>query len=223
MKKNENAFLNLLINIVIPTVILVKFSSSEYLGSVAGLIIALAFPIGYGVYDFYKTRDYNFFSILGIASIFLTGGIGLLQLDPKWVAIKEAGVPLLIALVLLLFRSKFPLVKKLLHEIIDSEKVYQRLHEKNQIGPYEKRLEKGNYLIVASFLLSSVLNFTLAKILVQSPPGTEAFNAELGKLTALSYPVIALPSMIVMFFALFYVITGITRFTELEMTEVFKK
>ena len=41
-------------------------------------------------------------------------------------------------------------------------------------------------MIASSFFLSAVLNYSLAKILVKSQPGTEAFNAELGRMTALS-------------------------------------
>jgi hypothetical protein len=36
--------------------------------------------------------------MLGFVSVLLTGGIGLLQLDPKWIAVKEAAVPAVIGL-----------------------------------------------------------------------------------------------------------------------------
>ena len=42
------------------------------------------------------------------------------------------------------------------------------------------------------------MNYILAKWLVTSPAGTPAFNEELGEMTLLSYPMIAIPSMIMM-------------------------
>jgi hypothetical protein len=65
------------------------------------------------------------------------------------------------------------------------------------------------------------LNFTLAKILIKSPSGTEAFTQELARMTALSYPVIALPSTIVMGFALWYLFHSIKKLTGLKMDDLF--
>jgi hypothetical protein len=60
----------------------------------------------------------------------------------------------------------------------------------------------------------------LAKVILQSPPGTEAFNEELGKMTALSYPVIALPMMIILMGTLFYVFRSIKQLTNLTLEEL---
>lgn len=46
------------------------------------------------------------------------------------------------------------------------------------------------------------MNYDLAKYIVVSPKSSGAFNEELGQLTLLSYPVIAIPSMLMM--VLFY-------------------
>jgi hypothetical protein len=56
--------------------------------------------------------------------------------------------------------------------------------------------------------------------LVVSPAGTEAFNQELGKLTALSYPVIALPSTLVMVVALWYLVKQLRQITGLSFEEM---
>ena len=53
-----------------------------------------------------------------------------------------------------------------------------------------------------------------------SPAGTAAFNEELGTLTALSYPMIALPSTAVMFLAIYYVFKKITKLTGLKFEEI---
>lgn len=221
--KNENPLLSLLTSIIIPAVILSKFANEEYLGVVPGFIIALAFPIGQGLYEIIKTRKPGFISIIGLASIFLTGIIGILQLPTEWLAFKEASVPLLIGMaVVLSLKTRYPLVKKLFFNdsLLDMERIGKILDEKNARGAMEKTLKISTYMIGGSFLLSAVLNFILAKVIVTSPSGTEAFNVELGRLTALSYPVIALPSTIVMCIALWYLFAKLKKLTGLEFEEL---
>lgn len=221
--KNENALLSLLTSIIIPAVILSKFANEEYLGVVPGFIIALAFPVGQGLYEIIKTRKPGFISIIGLASIFLTGIIGILQLPTEWLAFKEASVPLLIGMaVVLSLKTRYPLVKKLFFNdsLLDMERIGKILDEKNARGAMEKTLKISTYMIGGSFLLSAVLNFILAKVIVTSPSGTEAFNVELGRLTALSYPVIALPSTIVMCVALWYLFAKLKKLTGLEFEEL---
>lgn len=221
--KNENPLLSLLTSIIIPAVILSKFANEEYLGVVPGFIIALAFPIGQGLYEIIKTRKPGFISIIGLASIFLTGIIGILQLPTEWLAFKEASVPLLIGMaVVLSLKTRYPLVKKLFFNdsLLDMERIGKILDEKNARGAMEKTLKISTYMIGGSFLLSAVLNFILAKVIVTSPSGTEAFNVELGRLTALSYPVIALPSTIVMCVALWYLFAKLKKLTGLEFEEL---
>ena len=221
--KNENPLLSLLTSIIIPAVILSKFANEEYLGVVPGFIIALAFPVGQGLYEIIKTRKPGFISIIGLASIFLTGIIGILQLPTEWLAFKEASVPLLIGMaVVLSLKTRYPLVKKLFFNdsLLDMERIGKILDEKNARGAMEKTLKISTYMIGGSFLLSAVLNFILAKVIVTSPSGTEAFNVELGRLTALSYPVIALPSTIVMCVALWYLFAKLKKLTGLAFEEL---
>ena len=79
----------------------------------------------------------------------------------------------------------------------------------------------ASWLLAGSFFLSSVLNFVLARLIVRSPAGSAAFNEELGKMTALSYPVIVLPSMAVMMIALWYLFRSIKRLTHMDLEEIF--
>lgn len=222
--KAENPWLSLGINIVIPALILMKLSSEDRLGPVMGLIVALAFPLTYGILDGVRRRRFNFISALGVVSILLTGGIGLLQLDTKWIAIKEAAVPGVIGLVVVLsMRTRYPIVRSLLYndKIIDVPTVEAALEHHGNRTNFDHRLDTASWLLACSFFLSAVLNFVLARIIVTSPAGTVAFNEELGRMTALSYPVIALPSMAVMFVALWYLFRSISRLTHLEFEQIF--
>lgn len=224
-EKNENPIINLLVNIVLPSFILIKLSNDSYLGPLYALIVALAFPIGYGIWDFAVKKNVNFISILGFASVFLTGIFGLFELDPQWIAIKEASVPLIIGIVIIVsINTPYPLVKKLLYneKIIHVDVIDKILLENNIVTDFNNLLKKSSYWLAFSFLLSSILNFTLAKIILQSPPGTSEYTEEIGRMTALSFPVIAIPCTILMVFILWYLINKIKKMTNLEFEQIFK-
>ncbi|MDG4870470.1 MFS transporter, partial [Guyparkeria sp. 1SP6A2] len=68
-------------------------SGEDNLGPTWALFVALAFPLIFGIVSFIQERKINFYSALGLISVLLTGGIGLLQLDPAYIAIKEAAIP----------------------------------------------------------------------------------------------------------------------------------
>lgn len=227
-QKNENSvgglLFNLLFNIVIPVIILSKWTTPDRFGPIYGLVIALLFPTGYFLYDLIKERKTNFISIIGFVGIFLTGIIGVFEFPSEWIAYKEASVPLLIGLsVLISLKTPFPLVRKILYneQFLNTTRIETILKEQNKEKLFDKVLVYATYMLSASFLLSSVLNFTLAKVLIKSPSGTEAFAQELGKMTALSYPVIALPSTVVMIFALWYLFHQLKKLTGLTMEELF--
>jgi len=224
-ERRENVLLSLGINIAIPAVILMKASGENALGPVGGLIVALAFPLTYGVVDFARRREWNIVSILGFVSVLLTGGIGLLQLDPKWIAVKEAAVPAIIGIaVVLSLRTRFPIVRTFLYndKIIRVQEVDEALARRGNHAAFDRTLVNASWMLAGSFFVSSVLNFVLAKLIVKSQPGTTAFNEELGRMTALSYPVIVVPSMIIMIAALWYLFNRIQRLTELDLEQILK-
>ena len=219
-EKKENPLLSLILNIAIPAIILTKFSGEDYFGPVWGLVVALLFPFAYGVYDFISRKKINFISALGLISILLTGGIGLLELDPEWNAIKEAEVPLVIGLFVFGSAfSPFPLVRKFVYNesLINLDAVDNALTENGTRAAFDKTLIIANHLVAGSFMFSAVMNYVLAKMIVKSPPGSVAFNEELGRMTALSYPVIAIPSMIILVGVLYFTITRIKKLTNLDL------
>ncbi len=220
--QKSNPLIELLINIVIPSVILMKLSGEQELGAAGGLLLALAFPLGWGAFDLIGRRKINFISVLGLVSIVLTGGIGLLQLDTQWLAVKEAAIPGLIGLaVLVSTRTRYPLVKTLLYSpaLIDVRRVQQHLDVRGTARDFEVRLQNATYLLGGTFFFSAAMNYFLATWIVTSPAGSEAFNAELGRLTLLSYPMIALPSMLMMMAVLYYLARAMRELAGLKLTE----
>ena len=221
----ESVLLSIGINIAIPALVLMKLSSAERLGPVLALLLALAFPLTYGLVDFVRRREWNLISGLGFASVLLTGGIGLLGLDPKWIAVKEAAVPAIIGIaVVASMRTRLPIVRRLLYNerIIRVEEVDRALDEQGNRSAFERVLGAVSWLLAGSFFVSAVLNFVLAKVIVKSPPGTAEFNAELGRMTALSYPVIVVPSMAIMAAALWYLFRSIRRLTRLDLEKILR-
>tara|TARA_B100000809_G_scaffold266409_1_gene329005 strand:- start:3514 stop:4230 length:717 start_codon:yes stop_codon:yes gene_type:complete len=221
--KKENMLINMLLNIVIPTAILIKLSSEAYLGPKWSIVVALAFPIAYGCTDFIVRSKINIFSGLGIIGILLTGGISLLELDPAYIAIKEAAIPAIIGLATLFsLRTRYPLIKTFLYndKILQVDKIASSLKENGSEIAFEKCLVTATYMVAGSFFLSSVLNYILAKVILLSPPGTPEYTAELGKMMGLSFPVIALPSTIVLMAALFYLFRRIGQLTQLSLEDM---
>jgi hypothetical protein len=70
-----------------------------------------------------------------------------------------------------------------------------------------------------SFFLSAVLNYILAVKILVGEPGTQEFTESLGRMTALSFPVITIPMMIVMGGLMFYIIKTIQSVTQLEFED----
>lgn len=216
-------WVDLLVSIIIPSVILMKFSGEEHLGNVNALLIGLAFPLGWGLFELIKYRKKNFIAVLGLISVGLTGGIGLLELDAGWLAIKEAAIPAIIGLaVLASTKTKYPLVRTLLYNpsVLDVDKIHKTLEEHNRVEEFEGRLLKASYFFAGTFLFSSIMNYILAKWIVVSPSGTQAFNEELGRMTLVSYPMIAIPSMIMMMLIFYYLWRTIRRLTGYTLEEV---
>ncbi len=215
--------IDLLVSLVIPSIILMKFSGDENLGATAALIVALAFPLSWGLFELVRYRQFNFIALLGLISIVLTGGIGLLQLDPQWLAIKEAAIPGLIGIgVLLSTYTRYPLIRTLVYnpKFINVEMIRQRLNESNNGKAFESRLQNATYLLSGTFLFSSLMNYILAKSIVTSPAGSASFNEELGQMTLLSYPVIAIPSTLMMFVIFYYLWRTINGLTGLKLEEI---
>ncbi|PTX92450.1 VC0807 family protein [Opitutus sp. ER46] len=222
--KRENVLLNLLCNIVIPTVILMKFSTDRFLGPLWGLLVALAFPFAYGVYDLLVRRKTNLLSILGFISVLLSGGLGLMKVGGLGFAIKDAAVPLVIgAAVLLSLRSKKPLVRELLlnEQIVDVEKVTAALEARQTMPAFDRLLRNASLWLAFAFVGSAILNFILARWILRSPPATPEFNAELGKMHILVWPVIVIPSMVVLMYVFWKLMRGLSELTGLSSDEIF--
>jgi len=215
--------LELVLCVILPTLVLKYLSPEDQLGPVYGLILGLSLPLGYGIYQFIKEKKFGFIPALGFISILLTSSIGLLELDSRYIAIKEAAIPLIIGIgTIFSHKTRYPLVKTFIYndKILQIDKVDAALEKHQSQGLFEESLKVATYILAASFLLSAILNYVLAKIIVTSPSGTPEFNDELGTMNLLSYPVITIPCVIVMIVAMMYLFKKIKKLTGLELEEI---
>jgi hypothetical protein len=157
--------------------------------------------------------------LIGLINVFLPGGIGLLQLDPQWLAIKGAAIPGLIGIAVLVSTyTRYPLIRTLLYNprVINVDNIRQKLNECDNSEAFETRLQNATYLLSSTFLFSSVMNYILAKWVVTSPAGTASFNEELGQMTLLSYPMIAILATLMMLAIVYYLWRTINGLTGLD-------
>lgn len=218
-----NPLIEIAITIVVPALILTKLSGDASLGHMRALLLALAFPLVWGVWDGLKRRKVSWLAALGVVSTILTGAIGLLSLDAQWLAVKEAAVPGLIGLVILGSAwTRSPLIRLMVFNasLFDVARVHKALDEKGTSAAFEQRLRSGTLMLAATFFFSAVANYALARHVVTSPAGSTAFNEELGSLTALSYPIIAVPCMLMMMGLMYWLVRGAKALTGLDLGEM---
>lgn len=222
--QKDSLFNNILVNIVIPVIVLSKFSKEEYLGPVYGLVTALLIPLVYGLYEFFKNKRKNYFAVIGFVGILFSGVIGLLKFPPHWIAIKEAAVPFLIGVIILVTtKTKWQFVKKIIYNknLLNTDKIEAALYAADLHPKLDQLLFRSNILLGATFFVSATLNYILAKVIVKSVPGTTQFNEELGRMAMLSLPVIAIPLTAIMALLFFYIVTQLKKLTRLSQEELF--
>jgi intracellular septation protein A len=112
----------------------------------------------WGVWSLLRERKVNMLAVLGLCSILLTGGIGVLQLDAQWLAVKEAAIPGLIGLAVVVsaFIGK-PLVRVLLLSpaLLNVELIQENLQQRGNTLAFETRLKSATWMLGGSFLFSS--------------------------------------------------------------------
>lgn len=221
--KKPNPLIEIAVTIAVPALILNYLSEASRLGTTRALLLALAFPLGWGLWDWLQRRKLSWMAALGVVSTLLTGVIGLLALDPQWLAVKEAAVPSLIGAVI--FGSAWtrtPLIRMMVFNasLFDIDKVHRALDERGNGGAFEQRLRIGTVLLAGTFFFSAVANYALTRWVVTSPAGTTEFNQELGRLTALSYPIIAVPCMVMMMALMFWLARGAKTLTGLDLGDM---
>ncbi|MCU0794359.1 MAG: hypothetical protein MUF31_00285 [Akkermansiaceae bacterium] len=248
--KQENPLANILINVLIPVLVLSYLSKDPdvqkllgkdpkpwHIGPLKAIIVALALPLGYGIWHFVQTRKLNFFSGLGLLSVALTGGLTLYLWNKDGTVkehagilfgLKEAAIPLALGIgVLLSRRTATPLLHVFLYNdsLFDIPKIERRVSENLRSEDYRSLLDRANALFAASFFLSSVLNLGLASFFFHGFDRTatdalEQYNGIVGRLTGWGFAVIGIPLLAFLYLTLQRLIKGLREITGLSDQEI---
>ena len=246
-KKKENPILSLCCNILLPVIILkngskwinrilIQYYGEEWVYQHSIIIdissivffIALICPVIYFFYDLLNRKNINLISILGFINILLTGGIGIFGakfgLSKNWFILKEGLLPIIIGLVLIIMskyrQSSFNRI--LLNEVLfDNDKIRNSIKEDMQYE-FKYMVRKTGYYLIAGFFISSIIQFTLASLIVVSNPGEPSFNKEVSTMTWVSYLAVLLPTMLIVGKGYLGLISGIEKITGLKKDEFLK-
>lgn len=239
----DHPLANILINVILPVLILSYFSKDPalqerlgnvvkpwHLGPLKAMVLALALPIGYGIWHFVKTRQGNPFSALGLISVALSGGLTLYlwngdgSVKPNaglFFGLKEALIPLMLGVaVLTSHRAPTPLIRVFLYNdsIFDIPKIEARVAEISGQVHYDQLLRQATRLFAVSFFLSSMMNLGLAQWFFRGFDATavdalENFNAIVAKITGWGFAVIGVPTLIFLFATLRRLLHGLRGLT----------
>ena len=222
--KKKQWRINLLVNIIIPVLILSYFSSPDRLWPIVAFVVALLFPLTFGVYELRKERKRNLFSIIWLVNVLVTGWIGLFQGDVARVVVKETAVPLIFWIVVVgSLRTKTPLITMFLQAALDIEKLKEALVDHHSKTKFDRQMRQATRWLWASFFLSALLNFIVAATVLKHQPWTVEFNQEFARMTALSFPVIAIPMTLMLTAVLVYIFYTIQRDTKLDVMQFVKR
>ena len=233
----ENPLMNIMINVLIPVIALNLLSKEAgkpwHIGPLWGMVLAVAFPIIYGIYDLVSKQKINGFSVLGVVSIFLTGGITLYVWNTDGsvkenaailFAIKESAIPLILGMSVLISQwTPKPLIRIFLYtpELFNIQRIEDCIKEKNEFENYKKLLRSTTFIIANSFFLSAVLNYSLAIHFLQgSEQSRVAYNEAIGKLTGWGFLVIGGPCLIVSGIAVWRLIKTLEKIAGLDLEEM---
>jgi len=242
----DHPLANILINVLIPVLALSYLSKDPaiqemlgkavkpwHIGPIKALIVALAFPICYGVWFFLKTKKMNFFSGLGLFSVLLTGGLTLFLWNKDGsvkehaavlFGLKEASIPFVLGVAIIASHwSKTPLLRTFLYSdsIFDINRIEGKVAELGKEIDYRKVLLNATLLFAASFFVSTLLNFGMAMYFLGDLDHTatnarELYNEKVAKVTGWGFLVIGVPIMLFLFLTLRKLLKGLHRITGLE-------
>ena len=233
----ENPFADIIINVLVPVLVLSYLSKEGdefwHIGPMWAMFVALAIPIGYGLWHYVKYRQMNVFSLVGLFSVVLTGaitiylwsgGASVRKNAALLFGIKEAVQPLVLgSLFLITHKMSKPLFNVFVYNdtIFDLSTIEAAIAERGTETEHKRLLWKATLLFFGSFLVSSVLNLGLAFYFLGdldplSADWRELYNSDVAKITGWGFIVIGAPILVVGGCILWYLVTGLKRLTGLD-------
>ncbi len=223
-QKQPHPLLDLGLTVILPSFALEKLSAPERLGPLWALIVALLIPLGFGIWCFMNKRGLNFFSVLGLVAIIVTGSLGLLKLDATWFAAKEAMFPVFLGIAFpLSHRWGKPLVRDMLlnPQIINLPALHQALDTPEKNHDFALLLKRASWGMAGTMVFSAAANFALALYLLSGKiPGTPEYTQAIGRMNWSGNIIIGILLMGMLFPLLMWLLRSISRITGLERDDL---
>lgn len=228
-KRTESPWLNLIFNIALPVLILNK--GGAHIGPLYALVLAIFFPLAYGLHDLYKSHKINWISVLGLLNVLLTGGLALLGKTGLWFAFKEAAFPLLIGIFVWFSAStKKPALSYFVlnPQAFNLEKMNQQLDTPEKKSAFDQLVRHSTQLLSLSFAVSALLNFWLAArifspidVSLSADIQSQQLNEQIAKMTQMSFVVILVPSLVILLGIILHFSSRFKKITGTPLEEYF--
>ena len=230
MNKKENPYVSLFFNLIAP-ICLLNYGH-KWFAQTSPLfftLLALSFPVGYGLWDYFKhNQRKNMLSIFGSVNVLFTGGFAFFTLEGIWFAVKEAAFPLLIGLWCL---ATVFTKTSVIHWFVNQSSLFQvsaiqsQLTTEEKKQAYNKILQRSTLYISLCFFFSAVLNFVLAlrifqKSSLQGIAQQQQLNEQIADMTWISFFVIGLPLTLVSGGVLWWLISQLRKLTSLTTEQL---
>ena len=239
MDKGTQSLLNVLLSVLAPVLVLDHCSVSGpelwQLGTTPAMCLALALPLGFGVWTFIQSRKVEPLTLFGLLGTILTGvvtiyantgGSEAIRPDtPWWYAAKEAAIPLLLCgAVMVTARRQDSLLRVLLYSdsLFDIATIEKAVAEKNVRQAYDTLLWRASLFLGLSLVVSAVGNFILSLCfllpVLDQPAAQQAleYNYAVGRMTWWGYLVIGVPLLVTLVAVLRHLISRLEVLTGLE-------
>jgi hypothetical protein len=195
MSPTRLALLELACTLALPLLVL-QFGTSTF-GPV-GVVVAAAVPVGAFVLgQMVWTRTVSALGVISLFGVGLSGGVAMLRLDTSWFAWKEALLPVLVGCATAATAlGPWPLVGVVLERVLDPAALDRAAAEPDRRAAYTSAIRRSTVEFGVASAAPAVLAFALARILVVSEAGTEAWAEEIGRYSVWSVPAVSMPAVV---------------------------
>lgn len=210
------------------------------IGPLWAMLIALAFPIVYGIHSRIRQGKFDLMSAVGMAGVILTGVISLFVISPSGVVhqstpwlfgIKEALIPLFLAVaVLVSSRTNAPLLRVFIYteDMFNIRRIEGEVHVRGNEIAYDALMVRITWILAGAFLFSSLANFTVSfgfmspVVLLPVAEQQVAYNVAIGRITWWGFLIIGVPLLVALGIIIVHLIGGLERLTGLERKNLMK-
>lgn len=249
--QSQSALTSFILNVLVPVFILNFMSEGAYnildrsngrdlwdLGPIWSMVVALILPFAYGLYALIKQRKFELMSAVGLTSVTLTGtltffvvtpGGGINPSTPWLFGLKEALIPLSLAIaVLLSHKKKTPLFRTFIYSpsLFDIAKIERAITRNKQESNYNSLLWGSTLILTGALFMSSLGNYLLAHHYlgeVVGQPGITQhvqYNLAVGKITGLAFLIIGVPMVAALLYIVTRLVSQLQKLTGLKEDDI---